>query len=105
MRKHFRKPALFAALCIFVLTLQTYISAQTRETDFPQISTYKTSSSGFLPNIFGRFQEKAVPRLVLENSTRIESLIHDGNLDLSLSDALALALENNLDVAVQRYIP
>ena len=32
-------------------------------------------------------------------------LIHDGKLDLSLSDALALALENNLDVAVQRYIP
>src|SRR5205823_8143057 len=30
--------------------------------------------------------------------------IRDGKLELSLSDALALALENNLDIAVQRYV-
>jgi outer membrane protein TolC len=31
-------------------------------------------------------------------------LIHDGRLELSLSDALALTLENNLDIVVQRYV-
>ena len=41
----------------------------------------------------------------LENSPRIENLIRNGVLELSFSDALALALENNLDIAVQRYIP
>jgi outer membrane protein TolC len=43
--------------------------------------------------------------MTLSNSPRLESLIHDGKLELSLADALALALENNLDIAVQRYIP
>ena len=67
--------------------------------------SYKTENSGRFSGIFSIFQTKSVPRLALENSPRIENLIHDGKLDLSLSDALALALENNLDVAVQRYIP
>ncbi len=58
-----------------------------------------------MPNIFQVYHGRAVPQLVLENSTRIENLIHDGKLDLTLADALALALENNLDIAVQRYIP
>ena len=29
--------------------------------------------------------------------------MHDGKLYLSLSDAIALALENNLDIAIARY--
>ena len=38
------------------------------------------------------------------NSPRLGGLIHDGKLELSLSDALALTLENNLDIVVQRYV-
>jgi outer membrane protein len=38
-----------------------------------------------------------------ENSTRIHDLIRSGNLYLSLSDALALAIENNLDIELQRF--
>jgi hypothetical protein len=34
----------------------------------------------------------------------VDDLIHDGRLELSLADALSLALENNLDIAVQRYL-
>ena len=34
---------------------------------------------------------------------RIDSLMHDGKLYLSLNDAIALALENNLDIAIARY--
>jgi outer membrane protein TolC len=49
--------------------------------------------------------DKPAPQLELENSPRIESLIREGKLELALSDALALALENNLDIAVQRFIP
>ncbi len=41
----------------------------------------------------------------LSNSTRIESLLRAGNLYLSLQDTIALALENNLDIAIQRYGP
>ncbi len=39
----------------------------------------------------------------LANSNRIDTLIHDGVLELSLKDAIALALENNLDLAIARY--
>jgi outer membrane protein TolC len=39
----------------------------------------------------------------LANTARIDSLLHDGKLYLSLNDAIALALENNLDIAIARY--
>lgn len=41
----------------------------------------------------------------LANSPRLEYLIRAGNIYLSLQDAIALALENNLDIEVQRYGP
>jgi outer membrane protein len=41
----------------------------------------------------------------LIDSSRIESLLRAGNLYLSLQDTIALALENNLDIAIQRYTP
>lgn len=45
--------------------------------------------------------QPAPPRF--ENSERINQLVRDGKLYLSLQDAIALALENNLDVELQRY--
>nr|WP_252263446.1 TolC family protein [Paracidobacterium acidisoli] len=44
-----------------------------------------------------------VPPLDLTNSPRLQGLIRDGKLYLSLRDAIALALENNLDLAYFRY--
>ena len=37
------------------------------------------------------------------NSVRLDQCIHDGKLYLSVDDAIDLALENNLDIAVSRY--
>jgi outer membrane protein len=51
------------------------------------------------------YRPAVVPPNDLTNSTRIESLLRAGNLYLSLQDAIALALENNLDIAIQRYAP
>ena len=45
----------------------------------------------------------SVPEPSLTNSPRIDQLIRDGKLYLSLQDAIALALENNLDLAIARY--
>lgn len=39
----------------------------------------------------------------LANSAWLDSLVHDGKLYLSLQDAITLALENNLDIAIARY--
>jgi outer membrane protein TolC len=44
-----------------------------------------------------------LPQPVLKNSDRLHSLIKDGKLMLSLNDAVALALENNFDIAIARY--
>ena len=40
-----------------------------------------------------------------QNSTRIFELIRAGQLYLSLADAIALALENNLDLQLERFLP
>ena len=44
-----------------------------------------------------------VPEPSLANSPRLDQLIHDGKLYLSLKDTIDLALENNLDLAIARY--
>jgi outer membrane protein len=54
---------------------------------------------GFL----GPYRRPTVPPLFPGNATRFTSLLRDGKLYLSLQDAIALALENNLDVEAERY--
>src|SRR6202789_4399789 len=54
-------------------------------------------------NPINAYRGTNVPLPNLANSPRTESLIHDGVLQLSLQDAIALALENNLDLAIARY--
>jgi outer membrane protein len=46
-----------------------------------------------------------IPPINVSNSMRIDSLIRAGRLYLSLQDAIALALENSLDIEIQRYGP
>ena len=48
-----------------------------------------------------RTQEVAQPNL--GNSPRIDSMMRDGKIYLSIDDAVALALENNLDIDIARY--
>lgn len=61
-------------------------------------------SPGWFPNIWRPYLPQAVPRPVLQNSPRLDTLIHDRKLQLSIVDAVALTLENNLDIVVQRYV-
>ena len=56
------------------------------------------------PHLWNPYTQRPVPLPMLENSPRLHGLIRDGKLELSLSDALSLALENNLDIIVQRYV-
>ncbi len=51
------------------------------------------------------YRPRPVTPISLENSERIGSLMRAGQLYLSLDDAIALALENNLDVEYQRLSP
>ena len=44
-----------------------------------------------------------VKQISLANSSRLDELIRAGRIYLSLQDAIALALENNLDIEISRY--
>ena len=57
------------------------------------------------PNLLSPYTSQNVAPGVLTNSPRLEQLIHDGKLNLSLQDAIALALENSMDIVVSRYNP
>jgi outer membrane protein TolC len=54
-------------------------------------------------NPFSAYSPDSVPRPDLANSPLLDQLIRDGKLYLSLKDAIRLALENNLDLAIARY--
>jgi outer membrane protein len=60
-------------------------------------------------SFWNRFAHSYLPttvaRISFEDSQRIERLIRAGHLYLSLRDAIALALENNLDIEVARLNP
>jgi len=55
------------------------------------------------PNPIGPYKPRYLAAPNLANTARIDQLMHDGKLYLSLNDAIALALENNLDIAIARY--
>jgi outer membrane protein len=57
------------------------------------------------PNIIKPYTSIHIEEPVLTNSPRLDQLIHDNKLEISLQDAVELALENSLDIAVQRYYP
>ncbi len=50
-------------------------------------------------------ERRIVSPAKLSNSARLRSLVRAGNLYLSVHDVIALALENNIDIAIQRYGP
>jgi outer membrane protein len=62
-----------------------------------------TKGKGYFPNPIGPYTPRTVAPTSFENTPRIDQLIKNETLYLSLNDAIALALENNLDIAVARY--
>src|SRR5258705_13215764 len=57
------------------------------------------------PSLIAPYRPIQIPEPVLTNSPRVDQLIHDGKLELTLQDAVELALENSMDIAVSRYNP
>jgi outer membrane protein len=49
------------------------------------------------------YVERPIAPVDLTNSARIRQLLRSGNIYLSLPDAIALAIENNLDIQLERY--
>ncbi len=87
-----------AVLTLFVpLLFAPLVSAQ------PEISVQ--SPTGGLGWLTHPYQPSSVPPIRLTNSPRMNDLIRAGNLYLTARDVVALAIENNIDVEVQRYGP
>src|SRR5438552_6825482 len=53
----------------------------------------------------GRYRSHPINQSISGDSPRMDTLIRAGNMYLSLRDAIALAIENNLDVEYQRITP
>ncbi|MBK7928608.1 MAG: TolC family protein [Bryobacterales bacterium] len=68
-----------------------------------QAPIYERNS--FLDKVTRPYREVDIEPIRLGNSGRLESLLRAGRLYLTLQDAIALAIENNLDVELQRYGP
>jgi outer membrane protein len=87
-----------AVLTLFVsLLFAPLLSAQ------PEINVQ--SPTGRLGWLTHPYEASTVPPIRLTNSPRFNDLIRAGNLYLTAQDVVALAIENNIDVEVQRYGP
>jgi len=95
-----------AVVAVYLLLLTTHAEAQSplgMPTPQPeQNGNSRLSMDGFR-GWLQRYKVQDVAPIDLRNSTRLDSLVRAGRLYLSLQDTIALALENNLDIEVQRY--
>jgi outer membrane protein len=57
------------------------------------------------PNLLAPYAPIKVEPFPMTNSPRLDQMVQDGKLNISLQDAVELALQNNLDIIVQRYNP
>src|ERR1035438_7575900 len=89
------KSILSVVLC-FAMALPVF--AQT-----PEITG--SSSGGFFQRFTRNYKPTTVAHINFEDSQRIEGLIRAGRIYLPLADAIAPALENNLDIEVARLNP
>jgi outer membrane protein len=64
-----------------------------------------TYGKRWFPNIIAPYTPAEVPEPVLTNGPRIEQMVKDGKLSISLQDAVDLALQNNLAIEIERYTP
>jgi outer membrane protein len=59
----------------------------------------------WFPEFWKPYTPLSMPEPMVTNAPDIDQLIRDGKLMLSLDDAISIALENNLDISLQRFTP
>jgi len=114
-----RRPAsqvVVFAVCALLVCAQAQQETPNAPTPQPAPVSTTTSSPGALSirtpsnlamphsnNPIKAYTPSTVGKPDLANSNRLQQLIRDGKLYISLQDAIDLALENNLDLAIARY--
>ena len=92
----------FGVLMAIFISATAAHAQQAISPNAPALPSYITGPNWW-PTVLKPYQPSSIRPLVMENSPRLHELIRNGKLRLSMADALALALENNLDIAVQRF--
>jgi outer membrane protein TolC len=109
-----------ALVCCVSLAVQTSATAQNpvpnapaaQDAAVPASSGSPASSTVSVPfdlflktshNPLDAYRGKTVPPPSMANSVRLNSMIRDGKIYLSLRNAIDLALEDNLDMVIARY--
>jgi hypothetical protein len=95
MRLAFMATRTLATFMAIAILLSIFARAQSRTNVTLQMPHSYNPLKPYVPD--------KVPAPALANSSRIDHLVRDGKLYLTLKDAIALALENNLDLAIARY--
>lgn len=94
--------ALLLSLCAALLAAGP-AAAQSLSANEPSEVRIEPPKGGFW--LLHPYQARQVPPINLSNSSRLEALIRAGNLYLTAADVVDLAIENNIDIEVQRYGP
>jgi outer membrane protein TolC len=64
---------------------------------------YSRPFGSWIGNPINVYRPTTIAKASFANSVRLADLMKDGKIYLSLSDAIALAIENNYDIAIARY--
>jgi len=91
----------FAGVCLTIL----FVPQSNLAEQIPGGWSVQYPTTGTLGGVTRPYRARTVPPAEFSNSARIDALMRAGRLYLSLQDAIALALENNLDIELQRYGP
>lgn len=76
----------------------------TKDSGLPFVEPSRSAPVGLDARFYiGPYRRAKVPPLFPGEGTLLQSLVRDGKLYLSAHDAISLAIENNLDVEVERY--
>ena len=93
--------SLVAMLCAALLASPLSYGQQTPDNATPPTPHLESDRPHWYSGFTHAYTPRVVPPVSMSNSTRLDSLLRAGKLYLSLSDTIALAIENNLDVEVE----
>ncbi len=69
----------------------------------PTARDFSKPAGRLMGNPINEYRPTSIVKASFQNSVRLNDLVKNGMIYLSLSDALALAIENNYDLAISRY--
>src|SRR5438128_9169305 len=94
----------FVSALVVALLFATAAQGQQAITSNPSTLPNYIMGPNWFPTVLKPYQQGLIRPLIMENSPRLHDLIRNGKLRLTMADTLALAIENNLDIAVQRFL-